>query len=52
LDNLVPLSTFGIVLDVISRFNNKFGMKLIANFLRGSREKRILDWNLDKNDDY
>jgi hypothetical protein len=27
-------------------------MKLIANFLRGSREKRILDWNLDKNDDY
>ena len=52
LENLVHLSTFGIVLDVISRFNNKFGMKLIANLLRGSREKRILDWWLDKSDDY
>jgi len=52
LENLVPLSVFWIVLDVIQQFNFKFWVKFIANFLRGSKEKRIFDWWYEKKDNY
>ncbi len=51
-ENLVSLSVFEIVLDVIKQFDNKFWVKLITNFLRWSKEKRILDWWYDKKEDY
>lgn len=52
LENLVSLSVFGIVLEVIKKFDFKFWVKLISNYLRGSKDKRILDWWFDKKDDY
>ena len=51
-ENLVNLSVFGIVLDVVKQFDKKFWVKLIVAFLRWSKEKRIIDWNLDKYSDY
>ena len=51
-ENLVSLSVFEIVLDVMKQFDNKFWVKLITNFLRWSKEKRILDWWYDKKEDY
>lgn len=51
-ENLVTLSVFEIVLDVVKEFNNKFWSKLIANFLRWSKEKKIIEWGLSKNKNY
>lgn len=51
-ENMVSLSVFEIVLDVIEKFDKKYGQKLITAFLRGSADKRILDWWLDRHDDY
>jgi len=52
LENLVNLSVFEIVLDVLSEFDWKFWAKLITLFLRGSADKRIEDWWLNNNDNY
>jgi len=52
IENLVVLSVFWIVLDVIKQFNHKFGLKFLSNFLRWSREKRIIEWWYDQKDDY
>ena len=52
LENLVSLSVFEIVLEVIKKFDFKFWVKLISNYLRGSKDKRILEWWFDKKDDY
>lgn len=52
LENLVNLSVFEIVLDVLKEFDWKFWAKLITLFLRGSADKRIEDWWLDNNDNY
>ena len=52
LENLVNLSVFEIVLDVLKKFDAKFWAKLIALFLRWSADKRIIEWWLDKHDDY
>lgn len=49
---LLHISVFIIVLDIVSKFDKKFWIKLITSFLRWSKEKRILDWWLDKNLDY
>ena len=52
LEKLVPLSVFEIVLDVVSKFDNRFGTKVIANLLWWSKDKKILEWNLDKKKEY
>ncbi len=50
--DLVPLSVFGIVLDTIKEFDEKFGIVMIARILTGSNDKRILELNLDESDFY
>ncbi len=52
LEKLVPLSVFSIVLDVLSKFDKRFWTKIIANFLWGSRDKKILEWRMDQHKDY
>lgn len=52
IERLVQTSVFSIVLDVINEFDKRFWVKVITSFLRWSKEKKILDWNLDKNDNY
>lgn len=37
-----------MVLSCIVRMNASFGMTMIANVLRGSREKRLLEWKFDE----
>lgn len=36
------------ILSCIYRTNQKFGINIIIQILRGSKNKKILDWNLDK----
>lgn len=36
------------ILSCIYRTNQRFGVNIIIQVLRGSRNKKILDWNLDK----
>ncbi|USN58232.1 MAG: hypothetical protein H6767_08160 [Candidatus Peribacteria bacterium] len=51
-EKLVPLSVFGIALDVVGQFDKRFGITVISNFLRGSEEKKILEWGLDSKKNY
>ena len=51
-ENLVNLSVFEIVLDVVKKFDKRYWLKLIVAFLRWSKEKRIFDWRLDKYSEY
>ncbi len=43
----LPASTYGIVLETVKKYNEKFGASLLAKVLAGSSEKRIIDWHLD-----
>lgn len=47
-EKILPLSVFWIVLDVVNKFDKKFWIKVISGFLCWSREKKILEWWLDK----
>jgi hypothetical protein len=44
MENLVALSVFEIVLDVVSKFDKKYGAKLMVKFLRGSADARMSEW--------
>lgn len=48
--NLVQLSVFEIVLDVIARYHQKFGVNLIAGFLVGSADKKIIERQMDRDE--
>lgn len=52
MENLVALSVFGIVLDVVSKFDKKYGAKLMVKFLRGSADARMSEWGMDKHEMY
>ncbi len=52
IENIVQLSVFSIALEVINKFDKRFWVKLIVSFLRGSKDKRLLEWNLNKQDNY
>ncbi|NUJ98238.1 RecQ family ATP-dependent DNA helicase [Candidatus Gracilibacteria bacterium] len=50
--NLVNLSVFEIVLDVVKMLDRKFGVNVIAKFLAGNDDKNMLKRELDKNNEY
>ncbi|MDQ7009411.1 MAG: RecQ family ATP-dependent DNA helicase [Candidatus Gracilibacteria bacterium] len=50
--DLVPLSVFGIVLDAVKEFDNRFGVTMIMRMLTGSQERKLLDAHLDESDFY
>lgn len=52
MENLVALSVFEIVLDVVSKFDKKYGAKLMVKFLRGSADARMSEWGMDKHEMY
>lgn len=52
MENLVALSVFEIVLDVVSKFDKKYGAKLMVKFLRGSADARMSEWWMDKHEMY
>ncbi len=49
---IVQLSVFSIVLDIINEYDKRFWVKFITSFLRWSKDKRIIEWNLDKKENY
>ncbi len=48
-ENLVPLSAFEIVLELLEKYDNRFWIMVISSVLYWSRDKKVLSWNLDKN---
>lgn len=50
--NLVNLSVFEIVLDVVKMLDRKFWVNVIAKFLAGNDDKNMLKWELDRYDEY
>ncbi|EKD66017.1 MAG: hypothetical protein ACD_49C00067G0003 [uncultured bacterium (gcode 4)] len=51
-ESIVNLSVFGLVLEVIKKLDNKFWVMTFVQFLSGSQDKKILSWNLDKDENY
>jgi len=43
----LPASSYAVVLETVKKYNEKFGVSLLAKLLLGSSEKRIIDWHLD-----
>lgn len=52
IEKVVQLSVFSIVLEVIDEFDKRFWVKVITSFLRWSKDKRLIEWNLDKRNNY
>ena len=52
IEKLIPLSMYQIVLEIVQKYNEKFGVTLLAKVLTGSGEKRITEWNLDVYEHY
>jgi len=50
--DLVPLSVFWIVLDVIKEFDERFWVVMFAGMLTWSEERKLLDAHLDESDFY
>jgi len=43
----LPSSTYAVVLETVKKYNEKFGISLLAKALNGSHEARISQWHLD-----
>lgn len=49
---IVQLSVFEIILDVVKDFDKRFWSTTISLFLAWSKDKKLLDWWLDKKENY
>ncbi len=47
-ENIVPISVFEIILEVVNKFDSKFWVWTIVKFLWWSGDKKILEWQMDK----
>ena len=50
--SIIPTSMYGIVLETVKEYDEKFGATLLAKVLAWSGEKRIIEWNLDTYEHY
>ncbi len=48
----LPSSSYAVVLETVKKYNEKFGISLLAKVLNGSSEARISQWHLDDYDHY
>jgi ATP-dependent DNA helicase RecQ len=48
----LPSSTYAVVLETVKKYNEKFGISMLAKVLNGSHEARITQWHLDDYDHY
>ncbi len=48
--DIVKISVFSLVLEVVKKYDQKFWLQIITKFLRWSKDKKISDWNMDKDD--
>jgi superfamily II DNA helicase RecQ len=51
-EDFVKTSVFSLVLEVVKKFDEKFWVQTIVKFLRGSWDKKLLAWRLDKDKDF
>lgn len=51
-EHLIPTNVFLLVLEFLKRFDNKFWAQILAWVLTGSKEAKIIEWNLDIDKDY
>jgi len=47
LEKVLPSSSYGLVLETVKKYNEKFGQTLLSKVLVWSHDKRIEDWWLD-----
>jgi ATP-dependent DNA helicase RecQ len=48
IDDFVKTSVFAIVLEIVKKFDTKFWVQTITRFLRGSWDKKLIEWKMDK----
>lgn len=46
-EKIMPVSMYEIVLETVQKYDEKFGITLLAKLLSGSKEQKIREWNLD-----
>jgi ATP-dependent DNA helicase RecQ len=49
---VIPHNVFFLILELVKKLDDRFGLQILAGVLSGSQEKKILDWNLDKESDF
>jgi len=52
MQDLVKISVFALVLEVVKKFDERFWVWNIVKFLRWSNDKKITDWKMDKDDNF
>ena len=52
MEYLVHLSVFEIVLDALSKFDKKYGAKMMTKFLRGSSDAKLAQYGMDQHELY
>lgn len=50
--DLVPLSVFAIVLELLSKYDSRYGSTVIAKALSGSKDQKLSGWRLDESPQY
>ncbi|NVP17627.1 RecQ family ATP-dependent DNA helicase [Candidatus Gracilibacteria bacterium] len=50
--DIVKISVFGLILETVKKFDTKFGIQTFVKFLRGSNDKKLLEWNMDNDQNY
>lgn len=48
----VHTSVFSLVLEVINTYDERYGAQLLAKFMRGSADKRLIEWNMHKKQNF
>lgn len=51
-EHLIPTHIFLLVLEFVKRLDNKFWIQILSWVLTGSKESKIIEWNLDLDKDY
>lgn len=50
--DLVKISVFSLVLETVKNFDERFWVSMITKFLYWSQDKKILEYSMDKKDDF
>ncbi|MDD3794232.1 MAG: RecQ family ATP-dependent DNA helicase [Candidatus Gracilibacteria bacterium] len=50
--DIVKISVFALVLEAVKKFDTRFGIQTFVKFLRGSNDKKLLEWHMDDDQNY
>ena len=51
-EDYVNTSVFALVLDVVKSMDSKIWVVMMTKFLRGSRDAKLVEWNMHKNENF